>query len=69
MVLTGPLPAEGLEAGDVGTVAHVYKDGEAYEVEFITLAGETAAVVTVEAAQIRPIAPSEIPNARAITSP
>lgn len=69
MVLTGPLPAERLEAGDVGTVAHVYKDGEAYEVEFITLAGETAAVVTVEAAQIRPIAPSEIPNARAITSP
>ena len=36
IVLTTPLPKEGLEPGDVGTVVHVYKDGEAYEVEFFT---------------------------------
>jgi hypothetical protein len=34
VVLNPPVPSERLEAGDVGTVVHVYKDGEAYEVEF-----------------------------------
>jgi hypothetical protein len=55
IVLTEALPNEGLEAGDVGTVVHVYKDGEAYEVEFLTLDGRTAAVATVEASQVRPV--------------
>ena len=58
------VPAEGLEAGDVGTVVHVYKDGLAYEVEFTTLDGKTAAVVTIEAAQVRPVGRREITHAR-----
>jgi hypothetical protein len=33
----------------VGTVLHVYADGKAFEVEFTTLDGHTAAVATVEA--------------------
>jgi len=37
VVLKAPVPAEGLEAGDVATVVHVYRDGEAYEVEFLTV--------------------------------
>jgi hypothetical protein len=37
VVLTANLPAEGLEAGDVGTVVHIHKGGEGYEVEFMTL--------------------------------
>ena len=49
VVLKTPVPGEGLEAGDVGTVVHVYKDRKAYEVEFLTLDGRTAAVVTLEA--------------------
>ena len=48
IVLTKPVPAEGLEVGDVGTVVHVYADGKAFEVEFTTLDGKTAAVATVE---------------------
>jgi hypothetical protein len=64
VVLRDALPAEGLEAGDVGTVVHVYRDGLAYEVEFTTLAGSTAAVVTVEAAQVRPVGKREITHAR-----
>ena len=64
VVLTAAVPAEGLEAGDVGTVVHVYKDGLAYEVEFTTLDGQTAAVVTVEAAQVRPGGRREITHAR-----
>ena len=55
VVLTKNLPDEGLEAGDVGTVAHIHKDGVAYEVEFVTLTGETVAVVTVEASHVRPL--------------
>ena len=64
VVLTTPVPAEGLKAGDVGTVVHVYRDGKAYEVEFLTLDGRTAAVVTLEAAQVRPVSRSEITHAR-----
>jgi hypothetical protein len=64
VVLRNALPAEGLEAGDVGTVVHLYRDGLAYEVEFTTLAGSTAAVVTVEAAQVRPVGKREITHAR-----
>jgi Domain of unknown function (DUF4926) len=63
-VLKVDVPAEGLKAGDVGTVVHIYGDGKAYEVEFVTLEGRTAAVVTLEAAQIRPVRPREIPHAR-----
>ena len=68
VVLTTPVPAEALEAGDVGTIIHVYEDGRAYEVEFLTLDGMTAAVVTLEASQIRPVAKREITHARVLTT-
>ena len=64
VVLKTAVPGEGLEAGDVGTVVHVYADKCAYEVEFITLDGKTAAVVTVEASQVRPVGKREITHAR-----
>jgi hypothetical protein len=66
VVLKTPVPSEDLQAGDVGTVVHVYKDGLAYEVEFTTLDGKTAAVATVEAGQIRPVGSREINHARAL---
>ena len=66
VVLTSPVPSEGLEAGDVGTVVHVYKDGLAYEVEFTTLTGKTAAVITVEPSGIRPVGKREITHARTL---
>lgn len=68
VVLTAAVPGEGLEAGDVGTVVHVYRDGLAYEVEFTTLDGTTAAVVTVEAGQVRPVHRREITHARELTA-
>ena len=64
VVLTAPFPNEGLEPGDIGTVVHAYDDGQAFEVEFITLDGETAAVLTVEATQVRPVSGREISHAR-----
>jgi hypothetical protein len=66
VVLKTAVPAEGLEASDVGTVVHANRDGLAYEVEFTTLGGKTAAVVTVKAAQIRPVGKREITHARAL---
>lgn len=63
-VLNTPLPSEGLEPGDVGTVVHVYEEGKAYEVEFVTLDGHTAAVAIVEAAQVRPVSRRDITHVR-----
>ena len=64
VVLVTAVPTEGLVAGDVGTVVHIYRDGQAYEVEFTTLEGKTAAVVTLEASQVRPVGKREITHAR-----
>jgi len=66
IVLTSPLPEEGLEAGDVGTVVHVYADGQAYEVEFVALDGHTTAVATVEASQVRPVTRRDMTHTREI---
>jgi Domain of unknown function (DUF4926) len=64
VVLTAALPGEGLEAGDVGTVVHIHKAGAAYEVEFVTLAGETIAVATVDARNVRPIGKRDLNHIR-----
>jgi Domain of unknown function (DUF4926) len=66
VVLTSPVPKERLEAGDVGTVVHVYEDGKAYEVEFAALDGHTTAVVTLEAVQVRPVTNRDMIHAREI---
>jgi len=55
VVLTQDISGNGLCAGDVGTVVHIYKQGEAYEVEFLALDGETMLVATLSAAQVRPV--------------
>ncbi len=68
VVLTEFLPLEGLESGDVGTVVHAYRNGEAFELEFTTLDGHTAAVVTVELAQVRSVGPREITHARELSA-
>jgi hypothetical protein len=64
VVLTVAIPEEGLEPGDVGTVVHIYRDGQAFEVEFVALDGHTAAVATLEASQLRPVSNREITHAR-----
>lgn len=68
VVLTKPVPAERLETGDVGTVVHVYPGGLAYEVEFTMLDGGTAAVVTVESSDVRPVSRREITHARELAT-
>jgi Domain of unknown function (DUF4926) len=68
VVLTDDVPAEGLKAGDIGTVVHVHGSGEAYEVEFICLDGETIAVVTLKASQVRPTQSREIAHVRELAA-
>lgn len=64
VVLTANLRDDRLEAGDVGTVVHIHENGAAYEVEFVTLAGKTVAVVMVDASQLRPISQRDISHVR-----
>ncbi len=64
VVLTKNVLEEGLETGDVGTVVHIHKDGTAYEVEFMTLTGQTVAVVTLLAGEVRPLSGRDLAHAR-----
>ena len=64
IVLTVGIPAAGLEAGDVGVVVHVHRNGAAYEVEFMTLDGGTLTIQTLEFRQIREAGNLDIPHVR-----
>lgn len=65
VVLTVELPEHGLKRGDVGTVVLLHSE-RGYEVEFVTLDGETVAVVSLSVNQVRPIGRREIAHARAV---
>ena len=56
----------GLQEGDLGTVVFVHRQGEAYEVEFVTLDGETITVTTVLPHQVRQVGPREIAQSRVL---
>ena len=64
VVLTDDPAHLGLKAGDVGTIVHVHRKGEAFEVEFLTLDGQTAASATVPSSQVRPATGADITHAR-----
>ena len=64
VVLTQDLPEEKMNTGDIGTVVHVHQGGTGYEVEFMTLTGETVAVITLLPTQVRPIARRDVAHAR-----
>jgi hypothetical protein len=66
VVLTTDLPEHGLRAGDIGSVVLVHQEGGGYTVEFVTLGGETVAVVTVLAGAVRPVRSDEIAHARPV---
>ena len=64
VVLAQDIVEHGLERGDIGVVVHIYKNGVAYEVEFMTGEGGTIAVLTLDAQDVRPICKQEILHAR-----
>ena len=66
VVLTEDLPERGLKRGDIGTVVLTHRANTGYEVEFVTLDGETVAVVSLLASQLRPIGRRELAHVRAL---
>ena len=66
VVLTHDISEHGLQQGDVGTVVHSYAQHEAYEVEFVTAEARTVAVLTLTAADVRPMASGEILHVREV---
>ena len=64
VVLTHDIDEYGLNRGDIGAVVHCYKDGAAFEVEFVTAEGRTIAVLTLTQADIRPIGGREVLHVR-----
>ncbi len=64
VVLTRDMEKYGLKRDDVGAVVHDYKDGQTYEVEFVSAGGETLALLTLTLADIRPLRGREILHAR-----
>jgi hypothetical protein len=69
VILTTSLPEYGLKTGDIGTVVLVHTKGEGYEIEFVSLDGETVAIVSLHAHNVRPIGRLEIAHARPLVSP
>jgi hypothetical protein len=66
VILTRDMPEQKLRMGDIGTVVVAHKDDAAYEVEFVTLGGQTLAVVTLPADAVRAITGREIAHAREV---
>jgi len=68
IVLLKDLPEDGLQAGDVGTVVHIHRQGEAFEVECVTLDGGTVAVITLLSSQIRAVSKRDITHVRELAA-
>lgn len=66
VVLIRDLPEAGLRSGDLGAVVQVYGD-EAVEVEFVTAAGRTQALLTLPITDVRPVRDDDLLAVR--TSP
>ena len=66
VVLTRDIPQEKLRQGDLGAVVLVHGDGTAYEVEFVTLGGETVAVMTLLPDAVRAVTGREIAHVREV---
>lgn len=66
VVLTRDIPESGLKAGDVGTIVLAHAGGQGFEVEFITLAGDTLAVITVPSNAVRMVGDREVAHARQV---
>jgi uncharacterized protein DUF4926 len=71
-ILTVDLPAEGLRAGDIGTIVDKHDvpgvSERGYSVEFFDMTGRTVAVVTLPATQLREPTPADRPTVRVMTS-
>ena len=68
VVLSRDLPSHGLRKGDLGAVVHVYPP-DGLEVEFVTAAGKTRAVVTLSKTDVREVRDTDLISVRSIEAP
>lgn len=66
--LTHDISEHKLLKGDEGTIVEVYKNGEAYEVEFISKEGKTVALLTLKSDDISSIKRDEILHIRGFST-
>jgi hypothetical protein len=64
VILVKDCPDQGLVKGDMGAVVMVHGDGKAFEVEFVTLAGDTLGVLTLAADGVRVLSARDMPHMR-----
>ena len=67
VVLAHDIDEYGLRQGDVGAVVHRYTVEGAFEVEFVTAAERTIALLTLDVADIRPAAEQEMLHVRKVS--
>jgi len=67
VALTVDIPEHGLCRGDLGTVVLLHGD-RGFEVEFMTLDGQTVAVLSLSTDQIRATDAREIAHARLVVA-
>jgi hypothetical protein len=65
VALTEDIPEYGLKRGDMATVVMVHSI-PGYELEFVTLEGDTLAVISAYSHQVRPLGKREIAQARSL---
>lgn len=68
VVLLEDNPEGDLRKGDIGAIVHVYDDGKAYEVEFVSGDGKPVALLTLTKDKLRPIAKKEILHVRELVA-
>jgi hypothetical protein len=68
IVLAHDISEHELKKGDVGVIVHIYENGKAFEVEFVTTDGKTIAVLTLNASDVRSMGEGEILHVRELSS-
>jgi len=65
VVLVRDLPEHGLRQGDLGAVVQIYEP-DAIEVEFVTAAGKTEALVTLDIQDVRQVVETDLIAVRSL---
>lgn len=62
--LSHDIPKHNLKKGEKGTIVEIYKNGEAYEVEFANKEGKTIALLTLMSDSVRRVRKNDILHVR-----
>ena len=63
IVLDRDLPEHGLRKGDLGSVVEIYEP-DGLEVEFVTASGRSAALLTLNSRDVRPVSDDDLVSVR-----